>query len=59
MGASPHDPPPTMALENPVPRWGHPADVEGITAYLMSDSSSYHTGDVIVVDGGMAVNGRP
>src|SRR5262245_51577472 len=35
----------TAALEarNPIPRWGHPEDVEGITAYLMSDSSRFHT----------------
>ena len=36
----------------PIPRAGAPADLEGITAYLMSDASSYHTGDVIVIDGG-------
>ena len=40
--------------KNPIPRWGYPADIEGITAYLMSDCSSYHTGDLIVIDGGMS-----
>ena len=34
-----------------------PADLEGITAYLMSDASAYHTGDMIVIDGGMSVGG--
>lgn len=44
-----------MRTGNPVPRAGMPADLEGITAYLMSDASVYHTGDCIVVDGGMSV----
>jgi len=39
----------------PVPRAGSPADLEGITAYLMSDASVYHTGDLIVIDGGLSV----
>ncbi|NYE35850.1 NAD(P)-dependent dehydrogenase (short-subunit alcohol dehydrogenase family) [Nocardioides cavernae] len=39
----------------PVPRAGNPADLEGITAYLMSDASVYHTGDLIVIDGGLSV----
>lgn len=39
----------------PIPRVGDPADLEGITAYLMSDASSYHTGDLIVIDGGLSV----
>lgn len=36
----------------PIPRWGRPADLEGIAVYLMSDASRYHTGDVVVIDGG-------
>jgi NAD(P)-dependent dehydrogenase (short-subunit alcohol dehydrogenase family) len=43
-----------LAQKSPIPRWGYPADVEGITAYLMSDSSRYHTGDMIIVDGGQS-----
>lgn len=39
----------------PIPRVGDPSDLEGITAYLMSDASSYHTGDLIVIDGGLSV----
>jgi NAD(P)-dependent dehydrogenase (short-subunit alcohol dehydrogenase family) len=39
----------------PVPRVGSPSDLEGITAYLMSDASAYHTGDLIVIDGGLSV----
>ena len=44
-----------MRTRNPIPRAGLPADLEGITAYLMSDASRYHTGDCIIVDGGMSV----
>lgn len=49
--------PMTAAIKarNPIPRLGYPEDLEGITAYLMSDSSRYHTGDVIVIDGGQSV----
>lgn len=39
----------------PIPRSGTPADCQGIIVYLMSDASAYHTGDVITVDGGLAV----
>ena len=31
-------------------------DLEGIAVYLMSDASKYHTGDVVVIDGGTLVN---
>lgn len=36
----------------PAGRWGQPADLAGIVAYLAGDASTYHTGDVITVDGG-------
>jgi NAD(P)-dependent dehydrogenase (short-subunit alcohol dehydrogenase family) len=36
----------------PLRRWGSPADFEGIAVYLASRASSYHTGDVITIDGG-------
>lgn len=39
----------------PVRRWGTGADFGGIAVYLASGASSYHTGDVIVVDGGYSV----
>lgn len=42
----------TIKERNPIRRWGEIADVEGIAAYLASDAASYHTGDVIVIDGG-------
>jgi NAD(P)-dependent dehydrogenase (short-subunit alcohol dehydrogenase family) len=58
MGGVPEEAIPlTTVLEqrNPIPGWGHPEDLEGITAYLMSDSSRFHTGDMIVIDGGQSV----
>lgn len=36
----------------PLRRWGTPDDFEGIAVYLASRASSYHTGDVITIDGG-------
>jgi NAD(P)-dependent dehydrogenase (short-subunit alcohol dehydrogenase family) len=44
-----------LEKRNPIPRIGYPEDVEGITAYLMSDCSKYHTGDIIVIDGGQSI----
>jgi NAD(P)-dependent dehydrogenase (short-subunit alcohol dehydrogenase family) len=36
----------------PLGRIGESADLEGIAVYLASDRSSYHTGDIITIDGG-------
>ena len=36
----------------PAKRWGKPEDIGGIAVYLMSNASSYHTGDCFVIDGG-------
>ena len=36
----------------PLRRWGKKEDFSGIAAYLASDASSYHSGDVITIDGG-------
>jgi NAD(P)-dependent dehydrogenase (short-subunit alcohol dehydrogenase family) len=41
---------------NPIPRIGTKEDLEGIAVYLMSDASSYHSGDVIVIDGGKLIS---
>lgn len=41
---------------NPSGRIGEPADFEGIGAYFMSDLSRFHTGDLVVVDGGWMAN---
>jgi len=37
----------------PLGRAGRPEDVEGIMVYLASDESSYATGSLFRVDGGM------
>jgi NAD(P)-dependent dehydrogenase (short-subunit alcohol dehydrogenase family) len=36
----------------PMRRWGTPADFAGVAVYLASRASSWHTGDVITIDGG-------
>lgn len=40
----------------PVGRVGRPSDHEAIAAYLASDGAAFHTGDVLVLDGGYSVN---
>jgi NAD(P)-dependent dehydrogenase (short-subunit alcohol dehydrogenase family) len=39
----------------PLGRPGCIADMEGPAAYLASDASRFHTGDILVVDGGRLV----
>lgn len=39
----------------PMRRFGVPGDYGGIAAYLMSEASSYHTGQCFVIDGGYTV----
>ena len=36
----------------PMRRWGKADDFGGVAVYLASSASSYHTGDVITIDGG-------
>jgi NAD(P)-dependent dehydrogenase (short-subunit alcohol dehydrogenase family) len=38
----------------PLGRWGEPEDMAGIAVYLASDASRYHSGDLLVIDGGHA-----
>ena len=45
-----------FASKTPIPRPGYPEDFEAIAAYLASDSSSFHTGDTIIIDGGSIIN---
>ncbi len=39
----------------PAKRWGQPADFGGIAVYLTSDASSYHSGDMFVIDGAYSI----
>lgn len=41
----------------PAGRPGYISDIEGPAAYLASDASLYHTGDILVVDGGHMIAG--
>jgi NAD(P)-dependent dehydrogenase (short-subunit alcohol dehydrogenase family) len=46
-----------FARVTPMGRVGYPDDIEGPAAYLASDASKFHTGDILVVDGGRTVTG--
>lgn len=39
----------------PLRRWGRPEDFGAIAVYLVSDASSYHTGDTFLIDGGYSL----
>ena len=39
----------------PVRRWGEPEDFGAIAVYLASDASAYHTGQMLVIDGGYTI----
>ncbi|MCL2058176.1 MAG: SDR family oxidoreductase [Oscillospiraceae bacterium] len=43
----------------PIPRQGTPKDVANLVQFLASDASSYITGQVIAIDGGLSVQARP
>jgi len=36
----------------PMRRWGRPDEFGGVAVYLASDASSFHTGDILLLDGG-------
>jgi NAD(P)-dependent dehydrogenase (short-subunit alcohol dehydrogenase family) len=44
-----------FAAITPLGRAGTIADIEGPAAYLASDASRFHTGDILVIDGGRLV----
>ena len=39
----------------PMRRWGKPEDFGAIAVYLVSEASSYHTGDTFLIDGGYSL----
>jgi NAD(P)-dependent dehydrogenase (short-subunit alcohol dehydrogenase family) len=44
----------SVELRTPMRRWGTPQDIGGLAVYLMSDASSFHTADLIHIDGGIS-----
>lgn len=40
---------------NPMPRMGEPVEVANVIAFLLSEESSYVTGSLYTIDGGMSV----
>lgn len=44
-----------VMARTPVRRWGTPADYGDITVGLLDPALSYHTGDLITVDGGYSI----
>lgn len=40
----------------PMGRTGRPSDFEGIGVYFMSEWSSFHTGDLVIIEGGWMAN---
>lgn len=45
-----------MRKRNPIPRFGVPEDFEGAGVYFMSQMSRFHTGDLVLIDGGWMAN---
>jgi len=45
-----------MTAITPLGRPGTLEDIERPAAYLSSDASRFHTGDIVIIDGGRKVN---
>jgi NAD(P)-dependent dehydrogenase (short-subunit alcohol dehydrogenase family) len=46
-------------FQTPIPRQGTPVDVANLAIFLASDESTYITGQIIPIDGGISVQARP
>jgi NAD(P)-dependent dehydrogenase (short-subunit alcohol dehydrogenase family) len=47
----------TVTSMIPIGRWGRPEELAHAVAFLLDDLSSYITGAVLTVDGGMSMGG--
>lgn len=45
------------AADYPLKRLGRPADISGVVAFLLSEDAAWITGQTLVVDGGLLLNG--
>jgi NAD(P)-dependent dehydrogenase (short-subunit alcohol dehydrogenase family) len=45
-----------VASITPLGRVGQIDDIQGLAVYFASDASSFHTGDIVVLDGGRLAN---
>jgi NAD(P)-dependent dehydrogenase (short-subunit alcohol dehydrogenase family) len=41
-----------ILMRTPMKRLGEPGEIADVAAFLLSDASSYVTGEIVVVDGG-------
>jgi NAD(P)-dependent dehydrogenase (short-subunit alcohol dehydrogenase family) len=48
-----------LVRQTPVGRWGTPADVAKLVAFLLSDDAGYINGEGIMIDGGSTLHGYP
>lgn len=48
-----------LVRQTPVGRWGHPADVAKLVAFLLSSDADYINGEGIMIDGGSTLHGAP
>ena len=45
-----------LSSQIPLDRFGSPADIAGVVAFLASEHAGYITGQVLTVDGGMVMS---
>jgi NAD(P)-dependent dehydrogenase (short-subunit alcohol dehydrogenase family) len=48
-----------LKRETPIGRWGQPADVAKVVAFLLSEDAAYINGEGIMIDGGSTLHGAP
>lgn len=48
-----------LVRQTPLGRWGQPAEIGKLVAFLLSDDASYINGEDIMIDGGSTLHGAP